>query len=38
LLRELLANPDAYEIVSYDTLASAPSSYVRQMTHEWALN
>jgi UDP-3-O-[3-hydroxymyristoyl] N-acetylglucosamine deacetylase len=38
LLRELLANPDSYEIVSYDTLATAPSSYVRQMTHEWALN
>ncbi|MES2257813.1 MAG: UDP-3-O-acyl-N-acetylglucosamine deacetylase [Pseudomonadota bacterium] len=38
LLRELLAHPDAYEIVTYDTLAAAPPSYVRQMTHEWALN
>ncbi|KQV91154.1 UDP-3-O-[3-hydroxymyristoyl] N-acetylglucosamine deacetylase [Massilia sp. Root351] len=38
LLRALLADPQAYEIVTYDTLESAPESYVRQMTHEWDLN
>jgi len=38
LLRELLKHPDAYEIVTYDSVASAPESYVRQMTHEWDLN
>jgi len=38
LLRELLAHPDAYEVVTYDSLADAPPSYVRQMTHEWAEN
>ena len=38
LLRALLADPEAYEIVTYDTLESAPESYVRQMTHEWDLN
>jgi UDP-3-O-[3-hydroxymyristoyl] N-acetylglucosamine deacetylase len=38
LLRELLKHPDAYEIVTYDSLASAPESYVRQMTHEWEPN
>jgi UDP-3-O-[3-hydroxymyristoyl] N-acetylglucosamine deacetylase len=38
LLRALLADPEAYEIVTYDTVESAPESYVRQMTHEWDLN
>ena len=37
LLRALLAQPDAYEIVSFDSLDQAPASYVRQMTQEWAL-
>jgi UDP-3-O-[3-hydroxymyristoyl] N-acetylglucosamine deacetylase len=35
LLRVLLAQPDAYEIVSFDTLEGAPYSYVRQATQEW---
>jgi UDP-3-O-[3-hydroxymyristoyl] N-acetylglucosamine deacetylase len=37
LLRALLAQPDAYEIVSFDTLDAAPAAYVRQATQEWAL-
>jgi UDP-3-O-[3-hydroxymyristoyl] N-acetylglucosamine deacetylase len=37
LLRALLAQPDAYEIVSFDTLDGAPAAYVRQATQEWAL-
>lgn len=37
LLRALLARPDAYEIVSFDAVDSAPPSYVRQMREEWAL-
>jgi UDP-3-O-[3-hydroxymyristoyl] N-acetylglucosamine deacetylase len=36
LLRALLAQPDAYEIVTFDTLASAPASYVRLAEDEWA--
>lgn len=36
LLRALLAQPDSYEIVSFDALESAPPSYVKQMTREWA--
>lgn len=36
LLRALLAQPDAYEIVTFDELNTAPPSYVRQMTREWA--
>ena len=36
LLRALLAQPDAYEIVSFDSLATAPASYVRMMSREWA--
>jgi UDP-3-O-[3-hydroxymyristoyl] N-acetylglucosamine deacetylase len=35
LLRVLLAQPDAYEIVSFDQLEGAPYSYVRQATQEW---
>jgi UDP-3-O-[3-hydroxymyristoyl] N-acetylglucosamine deacetylase len=38
LLRVLLDQPDAYEIVSFDTLESAPHGYVRQIGQEWALN
>jgi UDP-3-O-[3-hydroxymyristoyl] N-acetylglucosamine deacetylase len=37
LLLELLKHPDAYEIVSFDSLEVAPPSYVRQMAREWAL-
>jgi UDP-3-O-[3-hydroxymyristoyl] N-acetylglucosamine deacetylase len=36
LLRALLAQPDSYEIVSFDALDTAPPSYVKQMTREWA--
>ena len=38
LLRALLEQPDAYEIVTFDTLASAPEGYARQAGEEWALN
>jgi len=38
LLRALLAQPDAYEIVSFDTLDSAPRGYAQQASQEWALN
>jgi UDP-3-O-[3-hydroxymyristoyl] N-acetylglucosamine deacetylase len=38
LLRALLAQPDSYEIVTFDQLATAPSSYVQQTTREWALS
>lgn len=38
LLRALLAQPDAYEIVSFENLASAPDTYQRQVEQEWALN
>jgi UDP-3-O-[3-hydroxymyristoyl] N-acetylglucosamine deacetylase len=37
LLRALLAQRDAYEIVSFDAPGTAPVSYVRQMAREWAL-
>ena len=37
LLLALLAEPDAYEIVSFDTNEAAPPSYLRQMAREWAL-
>lgn len=37
LLRALLAQPDAYEVITFDTLESAPRGYVRQMGQEWAL-
>jgi UDP-3-O-[3-hydroxymyristoyl] N-acetylglucosamine deacetylase len=36
LLRAMLAQPDSYEIVSFDALDTAPPSYVKQMTREWA--
>jgi UDP-3-O-[3-hydroxymyristoyl] N-acetylglucosamine deacetylase len=36
LLRALLAEPDAYEIVSFDTLAAAPAAYASQLDEEWA--
>ena len=37
LLRALLEQPEAYEIVAFDEVAMAPASYVRQMAREWAL-
>jgi UDP-3-O-[3-hydroxymyristoyl] N-acetylglucosamine deacetylase len=37
LLRALLAQPDAYEIVSFDSLEDAPGTYVRQAGQEWAV-
>jgi UDP-3-O-[3-hydroxymyristoyl] N-acetylglucosamine deacetylase len=38
LLRALLAQPDAYEIVTFDSIDTAPRAYVRQAGQEWALN
>jgi UDP-3-O-[3-hydroxymyristoyl] N-acetylglucosamine deacetylase len=38
LLRALLAQPEAYEVVTFDTLESAPRAYARQVGQEWALN
>lgn len=38
LLRVLLAQPDAYEIVTFDDANSAPRSYSQQEEREWALN
>ncbi|KQV33234.1 UDP-3-O-acyl-N-acetylglucosamine deacetylase [Massilia sp. Root335] len=37
LLRELLAQPESYEIVSFDAQERAPVSYEAQMEREWAL-
>jgi UDP-3-O-[3-hydroxymyristoyl] N-acetylglucosamine deacetylase len=37
LLLEMLKDPSSYEIVSFDEVANAPVSYVRQMSREWAL-
>jgi UDP-3-O-[3-hydroxymyristoyl] N-acetylglucosamine deacetylase len=36
LLRVLLSQPDAYEIVTFDEIASAPISYAQQESREWA--
>ncbi len=38
LLRVLLSQPDAYEIVSFDEVAKAPISYSLLDQREWALN
>jgi len=38
LLRELLAHPESYEIVTFPEEARAPESYGAQMEREWALN
>jgi UDP-3-O-[3-hydroxymyristoyl] N-acetylglucosamine deacetylase len=38
LLLKLLEQPDAYEIVSFDTLKAAPPAYARQAALEWALD
>ena len=35
LLRALLAQPDAYEIISFDSLDQAPRSYLQQTTDQW---
>ena len=37
LLRVLLAQPDAYDIVSFDTHAKAPITYAQQEQREWTL-
>ena len=37
LLRALLAQPEAYEIVTFDSADTAPGAYARQTTQEWAL-
>ncbi len=37
LLLALLEQPEAYEIVSFDTNEAAPQSYLRQMEREWSL-
>jgi UDP-3-O-[3-hydroxymyristoyl] N-acetylglucosamine deacetylase len=37
LLRALLAQPDAYEIVTFDSIETAPRAYLRQVGQEWAL-
>lgn len=38
LLRAMLAQPDAYEVVSFDTVDAAPRAYSHQVSQEWALN
>jgi len=38
LLRVLLSQPDSYEIVSFDEVAKAPTSYSHLDQREWALN
>ena len=36
LLRALLQEPDAYEIITFDDVATAPDAYARQLDEEWA--
>lgn len=38
LLRVLLSQPDAYEIVTFEDEKSAPKTYAHQEQREWALN
>jgi UDP-3-O-[3-hydroxymyristoyl] N-acetylglucosamine deacetylase len=38
LLRELLAHPDAYEIVTFSSVEGAPLAYAQQTRQEWAFN
>lgn len=38
LLRALLAQPDAYDVVTFDDSSAAPLSYKQQELREWALN
>lgn len=35
LLRALLQEPDAYDIVTFDDVATAPDAYARQLNEEW---
>ncbi len=35
LLRALLQEPDAYDIVTFDDVATAPDAYSRQLDEEW---
>ncbi|PRC95197.1 UDP-3-O-acyl-N-acetylglucosamine deacetylase [Solimicrobium silvestre] len=35
LLRALLAQPDAYEIISFDSMELAPHSYLKQVAEQW---
>lgn len=37
LLRALFAQPDAFDIVSFDSLDAAPSGYLHQARQEWSL-
>jgi UDP-3-O-[3-hydroxymyristoyl] N-acetylglucosamine deacetylase len=37
LLRALLAQPGAYEIVSFDSAEMAPAAYAAQLDEEWAM-
>jgi UDP-3-O-[3-hydroxymyristoyl] N-acetylglucosamine deacetylase len=37
LLRKLLEQPDAYEIVTFPEVSQAPYSYAKQVANEWAL-
>ena len=36
LLRALLQEPDSYEIITFDDVATAPDAYARQLDEEWA--
>lgn len=36
LLRALFAQPDAYELVSFDSASAAPAAYSTQLEQEWA--
>lgn len=38
LLHAVLAQPDAYEVVSFDDWKTAPCTYQRQIGQEWVLN
>jgi UDP-3-O-[3-hydroxymyristoyl] N-acetylglucosamine deacetylase len=38
LLRALLEQPDAYEIITFDRQELAPATYTSQAQQEWALN
>jgi UDP-3-O-[3-hydroxymyristoyl] N-acetylglucosamine deacetylase len=35
LIRALLAQPDAYEIVSFNNMDLAPHSYLKQVAQQW---
>lgn len=38
LIRALVKDPDAYEIVTFDTLDNAPRAYLQQLSKEWVLS